>query len=204
MPDLPQPVTLKRVLHVGCGSYNPAKLHVTFRKPGWLEVRLDIDPNVKPDIVATMTAMTPVADESVDAIFSSHNLEHLYSHEVPVALGEFFRVLKPGGFVLATMPDLQRAAEHIAAGNLEGVLYQSPAGPVSAIDIVFGFRPSVARGNTFMAHRTGYTADSLGKKFAASGFQQINVERKNLDLWVVAYKPLPVSDQFRPIMATMS
>ena len=189
MTDVPQPVKQKRVLHVGCGAYNPMKLHVTFRNPQWLEVRLDIDPNVKPDVLASMTAMTPVADESVDAIFSSHNLEHLYAHEVPVALGEFFRVLKPGGFVLATLPDLQKAAEYIAAGNLEGVLYQSPAGPVSAIDIVFGFRPSVARGNVFMAHRTGYTADSLGQKFAASGFQRVNVERKNLDLWAIAYRP---------------
>ena len=91
-----------------------------------------------------------------------------------------------------------------AAGNLENTVYESPAGPVAAIDMVFGFRPSVARGNAFMAHRTGYTADSLGKKFSAAGFQRINVERKRLDLWVIAYKPLTVADQFQPILATMS
>lgn len=193
MSDLPPNIARKRVLHVGCGQYNPRKLHQVFRNPEWLEVRLDIDPNVKPDIVASMTAMTPVADESVEAIYSSHNLEHLYAHEVPVALGEFFRVLKPGGFVLVTMPDLQKAAEYIAMGNLEGTVYESPAGPVSAIDIVYGFRPSIARGNTFMAHRTGYTADSLSKKLAASGFHRVNVERKNMDLWGSGYKPLPVA-----------
>ena len=32
------------VLHVGCGPYNPAKLHKTFHGPGWRELRLDIDP----------------------------------------------------------------------------------------------------------------------------------------------------------------
>jgi predicted SAM-dependent methyltransferase len=42
--------------------------------------------------------MKAVASESVDAIFSSHNIEHLYPHEVPVALAEFIRVLKPGLF----------------------------------------------------------------------------------------------------------
>ncbi len=193
MPDSPPNIVRKCVLHVGCGHYKPGKLHQVFRNPEWLEVRLDIDPNVKPDIVASMTAMTPVADESVDAIFSSHNLEHLYAHEVPVALGEFFRVLKPGGFVLVTMPDLQRAAEYIAAGNLEGTVYESPAGPISAIDIVYGFRRSIARGNTFMAHRTGYTADSLSKKLAASGLHRVNVERRNMDLWGSGYKPLPVA-----------
>ena len=35
---------VKTVLHVGCGPYNPAKLHKTFHGPGWRELRLDIDP----------------------------------------------------------------------------------------------------------------------------------------------------------------
>jgi ubiquinone/menaquinone biosynthesis C-methylase UbiE len=191
MPDLPPIIGLKRVLHVGCGVNKPGKLHLTFRNPEWQEVRLDIDPEMKPDIVANMIAMSPVADGSMDAVWSSHNLEHLYAHEVPVALAEFFRALKPGGFVLITMPDLQKAAEYIAAGNLEGVLYESPAGPVTPIDIVFGYRRSIARGNTFMAHRTGFTADSLTKKLAAAGFHRIKVERDNLALWAGAYKPQP-------------
>jgi predicted SAM-dependent methyltransferase len=50
------------------------------------ELRLDIDASVAPDIVATMTDMSRVADASVDAVFSSHNIEHLDPHEVPVAL----------------------------------------------------------------------------------------------------------------------
>jgi hypothetical protein len=44
---------------------------------------------LNPDIVGTMTDMSAVADASVDALFSSHNIEHLYPHEVPVALAEF-------------------------------------------------------------------------------------------------------------------
>ena len=36
-----------------------------------------------------MTDMSMVDSAAVDAVWSSHNLEHLYAHEVPVALGEF-------------------------------------------------------------------------------------------------------------------
>src|SRR5689334_5651155 len=81
------------VLHVGCGQFRAEKLHPQFRKPNWREVRLDIDPAARPDIVASMTAMDGVPSASVNAVWSSHSLEHLYPHEVPVALGEFHRVL---------------------------------------------------------------------------------------------------------------
>jgi hypothetical protein len=47
-------------------------------------LRLDIDKNVNPDIVGTMLDMSAVADASVDAVFSSHNIEHLYPHEAPI------------------------------------------------------------------------------------------------------------------------
>jgi ubiquinone/menaquinone biosynthesis C-methylase UbiE len=173
---------------VGCGPPRSDKLHETFRTPLWQEIRLDIDAAVEPDIVASITAMPQVPDDSVDAVWSSHNLEHLYAHEVPVALREFLRVLKTGGFVLLTMPDLQKAAEYVAQGKLEEPIYQSPAGPISAIDICFGHRASIARGNHFMAHKTGFSAQTLSQKLAACGFQDIRVERRGLDLWAVGYK----------------
>jgi len=72
---------------------------------------LDIDPSVAPDIVGTMTDMSAVATASIDAIFSSHNIEHLYPHEVPIALAEFLRVLKDDGFAVVTCPDLRSQAD---------------------------------------------------------------------------------------------
>ena len=116
---------VKTVLHVDCGPYNPAELHKTFHGPGWRELPLDIDPRVAPDIVASMTVL-PLAGQAVDAVWSSHNLEHLYAHEVAVALGEFHRVLKPDGFALITLPDLQKVAELVAADRLEDTAYVSP------------------------------------------------------------------------------
>jgi ubiquinone/menaquinone biosynthesis C-methylase UbiE len=165
-------------------------LHAAFRKEGWRELRVDINPNVKPDIVASMLAMPMIAAASVDGVWSSHNIEHLYAHEVPVALAEFLRVLRPGGVVLLTMPDLQRVAELIVQDKLDEPAYSSPAGPIAPLDILYGHRPQIAMGNVFMAHRTGFTARTLTQVLANAGFDRVKVERgKSFDLWAVGYKP---------------
>ena len=150
---------VRRLLHIGCGPRHQANTHPTFHDPGqWAETRLDIDPNAKPDIVASMTDMSMIDREQFDAIFSSHNLEHLYPHDVPTALAEFRRVLKPTGFALIIVPDLQRVGELIAADKLEDPAYMSPSGPICPVDMLYGFRKSLAAGNLFMAHRMGFTA----------------------------------------------
>ena len=178
-------VQARTVLHVGCGAADPAKLPAAFFPPGaWRELRLDIDPGVSPDIVASITEMPMVAAASVDAVWSAHTLEHLASHEVPVALAEFHRVLAPGGFVLVTMPDLQQVAELVAAGKLEDAAYVSAMGPIAALDMLYGFRPALAAGNAFMGHRTGFTAGTLAVHLQNAGFQTVRVQRDgHFALW---------------------
>ena len=178
-------VQARTVLHVGCGAADPAKLPAAFFPPGaWRELRLDIDPGVSPDIVASITEMPMVAAASVDAVWSAHTLEHLASHEVPVALAEVHRVLTPGGFVLVTMPDLQQVAELVAAGKLEDAAYVSAMGPIAALDMLYGFRPALAAGNAFMGHRTGFTAGTLAVHLQNAGFQTVRVQRDgHFALW---------------------
>ena len=179
----------KIVLNVGCGYPLHQRLHPHFQGPQWRELRLDIDPAVRPDIVCSMTQMTPVADASVDAVWSSHNLEHLYRHEVPLALGEFFRVLKPGGLLLLTLPDLQRVAEMVAADGLEIEAYRSASGPITPLDMIFGHGASLAQGHLFMAHKTGFTLTSLDHALGDAGFVGVQTRRGDaFDLWAVAYK----------------
>ncbi len=177
------------VLHVGCGRYSPASLHLAFRTPEWQEVRFDIDPDVQPDIIGTLTDMEAVDSSSVNAIWSSHNIEHLYPHEVPIALGECYRALKPGGLALITLPDIQKVAEYVAAGKLEIPLYNSPAGEITALDILYGLGTSIANGNYYMAHRTGFTAETFTNKLMDAGFVDVVVCREDLNLWAKAYKP---------------
>ena len=107
-----------------------------------------------------------------------------------MALAEFVRVLKPGGVVLLTMPDLQRVAELIVQDKLDEPAYVSPAGPIAPLDILYGHRPQIAMGNVFMAHRTGFTARTLAQVLANAGFDRVKVDRgKSFDLWAVGYKP---------------
>lgn len=181
----------KKVLHVGCGDKKDGSgLHAAFQTTEWHEVRLDISESVKPDIVADMTDMKgKVPDNAVDAVWSSHNLEHLYIHQVPDALKEFYRVLKPGGVALVTMPNLQKVAEEVAKGKLEAPLYYSPSGPVSAIDIMYGYRESLKNGHYYMAHKCGFSKHTLTNKFIEAGFGRIHTYAdEGYNLWSKAYK----------------
>jgi SAM-dependent methyltransferase len=178
------------MLHVGCGVTAKSSLPKVFQAAHWQEIRLDIDPGVNPDIVGSITDLHMVPSASIDAIWSSHNLEHLNSFEVPNALEEFKRVLKPGGFALISLPDLRAVARHVANDQLVQPLYHSAAGPISALDILFGHQASLARGNHHMAHRTGFTASTLGEALLLAGFAEVRVhEGQRLDLWALATLP---------------
>jgi len=164
---------MKSFLHVGCGPKRKDRTTKGFNTPEWHEIRLDIDPSAQPDVIGTMTDMSAVASESVDAIYSSHNIEHLYPHEVPLAFAEFLRVLKPDGFFVVTCPDLQSVCKLVAEDKLTEPAYTSPAGPISPLDILYGHRPSMARGNLYMAHRCGFTQRVLDGTLRSCGFQSV-------------------------------
>lgn len=172
---------------------DPGRLPKIFQTPQWREVRLDVDPNVRPDIVASITAMPMVVSRTYDAVWSSHNLEHLHAHEVPLALAEFARVLKPDGFLFLTLPDLQRVAEMIAADKLDHIAYQSPAGPIAPIDMIYGHRASLAQGNLHMAHKTGFSAKTLKLALSRAGFPFAWISRikKHFILSAIAFKQKP-------------
>lgn len=174
----------KTVLHVGCGQKSQKDLPAFFQTEDWKEIRLDIQASVKPDIVADIMDMKPVTDGSVDAVFSSHNVEHVYIHQVHQVLSEFHRVIRPGGLVVITCPDIQHVAFHAALGKLDAPLYESPAGSITPQDIMYGHTASIARGEHYMAHKCAFTAESLGRRMMAAGFRNIMVERDNAwNLW---------------------
>jgi predicted SAM-dependent methyltransferase len=179
---------MKTFLHVGCGPKHKDRTTRGFNTNHWKELRFDIDESVQPDLVGTMTDMSSVASGSVDAVFSSHNIEHLYPHDVPVALAEFLRVLKPDGFTVITCPDLQSVCALIAEDKLTEPAYTSPAGPIAPLDILYGHRPAMARGNLYMAHRCGFTQKVLTGTLQAAGFATVAAKRRGhpyFDLWAL-------------------
>lgn len=180
---------MKIFLHVGCGPQTKNGLK-GFQSDDWKEIRFDIDKNVNPDIIGTLTDMSKVETQSVDAIYSSHNIEHLFPHEVPKALSEFHRVLKPTGFVVITCPDLISVCEAVVKDRLLEPLYQSPTGPISPLDILYGHRGFIAQGNVFMAHKCGFTYSVLNSCFYEAGFIKTfgGTRSADFDLWLVAFK----------------
>ncbi|MEQ8344496.1 MAG: class I SAM-dependent methyltransferase [Sneathiellaceae bacterium] len=184
------------VLHVGCGPHNPAALPAALRTSHWREVRLDANPDMNPDIVASITDMRQVPDASMDAVYSSHNLEHIYPHEAPAALREFVRVMKPDGLCLLLCPDLQTIGDLIAEGRLLEPIYHSAAGPISAIDMLYGHRASMAGGNIYMAHRNGFSAPSLAQLMQEAGFRKVAVTRDTarFSLWALGFR-VELSDE---------
>lgn len=161
---------MRTLLHVGCGSSNIHHLPSYFQDGNWDELRYDINEAVAPDIIGTLQDMSLIEDGSIDAIFSSHNIEHVCSFEVPGVLAEFLRVLKPDGFAIVLCPDILSVAQAIIQGSLTDSLYESPAGPISAIDIIYGLQADIKIGNHFMAHKTAFTAHTLSQALIAAGF----------------------------------
>jgi len=88
MTDRPQP---KLVLDLGCGRA---------KQPGSLG--LDRRPLPGVDLVADFETRLPLADDSVDAVYSKSVLEHLDHFELVMA--ELHRVVKPGGEIHLLVP----------------------------------------------------------------------------------------------------
>ena len=177
------------VLNIGSGYPLRQQLPTLFQGPEWRELRHDLDPASNPDILCPLTELSPVATGSVDAIWSSHNLIHLPRHEVPTALDEFLRVLRPGGLLLVRVLDLRRICEFIAADGLDKEVYRAPSGPITALDMLYGHAESIGQGAAYMAHRSGFTATTLGQLLFVAGFVGVEIGQVDLDLQARAYKP---------------
>jgi ubiquinone/menaquinone biosynthesis C-methylase UbiE len=182
---------MKSFLHVGCGQKRQNQTTKGFNTDDWNEIRFDIDESNQPDLTGTMLDMQSVASESMDAIYSSHNIEHLYPHEVQIALKEFLRVLKPDGYAVITCPDIQSVCALVAEDKLTEPAYMSVSGAITPLDILYGHVASVARGNFYMAHKTGFTKKTLSVELQTAGFSLAGVmvrKESFFNLWAIASK----------------
>jgi ubiquinone/menaquinone biosynthesis C-methylase UbiE len=190
---------MKTFLHVGCGPEYKSNLK-GFNNDNWKEIRFDIDEKVNPDIVGTLIDMSLVKTGSVDAVYSSHNIEHVFPHEVPIVLKEFYRVLKDDGLVVLHCPDLQAVCEVVAQDKLYDKLYDSGLGPITPMDILYGHISSVAKGNDYMAHKGGFTYSVLNDVFLHAGFKMNFGGRvSGWNLFIVSFKQLKSDKEIKKI-----
>jgi SAM-dependent methyltransferase len=172
------------LVNAGCGPADGAKLPAYF--DGWRQVRVDGDACVSPDVIADLTDLSPIPDASADAVWAAHCVEHLYGHQVPLALAEFRRVLRDDGFACVIVPDLQALGSYLSEDRLHEPVYCSAAGPVSAHDILFGFGAAIAAGRTSMAHRSGFTPGMLQQCFSELPFAEVLLWRRGAQMELVA------------------
>lgn len=191
------------LLHVGCGRKSIQD--TPFAGSGWSELRFDIDSDVQPDVQGSMLNMQGIPDASVNAVFSSHNIEHLEAHQVVQALREFRPVLKPGGFCLITCPDLQSLGAALSADQLLKPLYTSRSGPICALDILYGHSVSLADGHQHMAHRCGFTASSLRHELNKAEFRRVITARRpnHFELWALAAGEELEATKLEPLARTL-
>jgi SAM-dependent methyltransferase len=164
------------VLNLGCGPKGDAPLPALF--DGWAEIRVDSEPAVDPDYVGSMVDLRMIDDAAVDAVFCSHSLEHLPLHQVQTALGEIRRVLRGDGIFVAVVPNLEGCARAILADRLHLVVAESPAGPITPHDMIYGLTAALAAGHDGMAHRCGFTPTMLQAELERA-FPEVAVRRRD-------------------------
>jgi predicted SAM-dependent methyltransferase len=140
------------------------RLHVggEARKEGW--TNLNIQPGPAVDLVGTCTHMPLIADASVAEIYASHVLEHLsYVDELHQALGEFHRVLVPGGRLMASVPDFTWLCRLFLA---DGLTAQQR---FEIMRMIFG-----GQMDPHDLHKTGLTFEFLDSYLRHAGFVSVD------------------------------
>jgi predicted SAM-dependent methyltransferase len=187
-------------LHLGCGSYTPedwinldgswnawlakhpfikkilALLHIVPKK----QLNIKWNPNI---VIHDVKKPLPFPDASMDAVYSSHLLEHLCLEEAKKLLKECYRVLKPNGVLRIVVPDLKS----IVTKYLEDINSNSTAIRECAADKLCerlnSWKPKLSKDNIFYKiykwtksynfHKWQYDAYSLQKYFVDAGFRAV-------------------------------
>lgn len=189
----------RSVLNVGGGS---RRIAIPPQYIGWRHCILDIDPGVEPDILADARDLATTEAGCFDAVYCSHNLEHYPHHDVPKVLRGFAHVLKADGFVHIRVPDVGGVMRHATRNNLDmdAVLYQSPAGPITVQDLIYGYSEQIKNsGNDFYMHKTGFSAKILEKFLVENGFPFAFVTVDSFEICGIAFKQEP-TQQHRTLL----
>jgi len=175
---------IKSVLNVGSGKSTMRDAIYAEDLVPLKEYRLDIDKTNNPDICADITNLSGIDDAIVDVVYTSHMMEHLDHYKVTPVIKDFLRITKPGGFVRIVVPNLKSVAGQIVTGRLLDTVYESPSGPIAAVDMLYGHRASVLRGSEFMRHKTGFTKESFKQMLDDAEIENFRVKEMGFDLLV--------------------
>jgi predicted SAM-dependent methyltransferase len=160
LTDLSRPLQRRRLSRITERS-GPLLLHLGSGgepKDGWVNIDFVGDPV---EVAWNLARGIPFEDNSVDAVFHEHLLEHITLEQGAALMDECFRVLKPEGILRVGVPDA-------------GELVRSYLGDGSYLESLHPNRPSRLIGvqELFYWHRhtAMYDDETLALQFRAGGF----------------------------------
>jgi predicted SAM-dependent methyltransferase len=139
------------------------KLHIggQEKREGW--AILDALPGPDVDYVGNCNDLSFLDDNSCSEVYASHVLEHLgYNGELQNTLKGIHRVLKPGGRLRASVPDLDVLCRIFVHPSLD------EAGRFHIMRMMFGGRTT-----EFDVHYAGLNFEILGRFLHEAGFRDI-------------------------------
>jgi len=145
----------------GAGSLT-RRLHLggKVREDGWEVLNALPGPNV--DHLGNANDLSRFADNTFDVVYASHLLEHLdYTGELQKTLAEWLRVLKPGGMVQISVPNLEVLATLLLDKHL------AMEDHFMVMRMIFG-----GHMNEYDYHQVGLTEEFLSSFLANAGFSQ--------------------------------
>jgi predicted SAM-dependent methyltransferase len=144
------------------------KLHIGGREKREDWAILDALPGPIVDYVGNCNDLSFLADESCSEVYASHVLEHLgYNDELQKTLKGIHRVLKPGGRLRASVPDLEILCRLFLSPSLDGT------GRFNVMRMMFGSRMT-----DYDVHYVGLNFEFLGSFLHQAGFRDIRRVRQ--------------------------
>lgn len=140
--------------------------------------------------------------EHFDIAKAHHVLEHFDFKDSAEVLTEWLRILKPGGELQLTVPDLQCVAEEIVGGRfdalVQGNIYGDQGHPFWRQPPYGGYDQTryLPHSHQHNHHNSGYTARHLISLMQDIGFTDVRAERHtdSWELYVVGRKPEEIND----------
>lgn len=131
--------------------------------PGWIGV----------DLVGTGAAvevdlrdLSPIADESADAVAAIHVLEHFYLWETEALIREWRRILKPGGKMILELPSMNSVFRYIAQCVVTGA-------PMEAFMSVMALYGNPAHKDPAMCHKWGWFEEDVIGLLERAGMREV-------------------------------
>ena|ERR1700761_4438264 len=87
--------------------------------PGWFNTDYFVRPSI---YFLDVTKKFPFADNTFTYVFSEHHIEHITYKQARYMLSETYRVMKPGGYIKITTPDLNQYIRAYAEGTLHNAI----------------------------------------------------------------------------------